>query len=85
MGFQPQDMPALGWIILPCLVLYWIPALAAWGALVLTGFLGGAVCVSYRIDLPLASATLTPVYFAILMWAGLLLRQPRYRAFFFPA
>jgi hypothetical protein len=85
MGFQPNDMPPLGWILLPCLVFYWIPALAGWGALVLTGWLGGAVCVGYRMDLPLFSAVLPPVYFAILMWAGLLLRQPRYRAFFFPA
>jgi hypothetical protein len=84
MGFQPGDMPALGWILLPCLVLYWIPALAGWGALIMTGWLGGAVCVGYRLEQPLGM-TLAPVYFAVLVWAGLLLRQPRYRAFFFPS
>ncbi|HXB97783.1 MAG TPA: DoxX family protein [bacterium] len=84
MGFQAKDLQPIGVILLLCLVLYWIPALAGWGALVLTGFLGGAVCANLRMESPLFSFTLAPVYVAVLLWAGLLLRQPRYRAFFFP-
>jgi hypothetical protein len=85
MGFQAKDLQPVGVVILVSLLLYWIPALAGWGALILTGFLGGAVCANLRLESPLFSFTLAPVYLAILLWAGLLLRQPRYRAFFFKA
>ena len=82
MGFQAKDLQPVGVVILLSLVLYWVPALAGWGALILTGFLGGAVCANVHVGSPIA-ITLAPVYLAIVMWAGLLLHQPRYRAFFF--
>jgi hypothetical protein len=48
----------------------------------LTGYLGGAVASNLRIASPLFSDTLFPVYFAILIWVGLYLRNDRVRTIF---
>ena len=50
------------------------------GALLLTGYLGGAVASHLRIGDPLLSHILAPVYFATMMWAALLPRDRRLRA-----
>jgi hypothetical protein len=50
------------------------------GAILLTGYLGGAVATHLRVGDPLFSHTLFPVYFAILLWGGLYLRSERVRA-----
>ena len=50
------------------------------GAVLLTGYLGGAVATHARIGSPLLSHTLFGVYLGVLMWAGLYLREPRVRA-----
>jgi predicted metal-binding membrane protein len=61
-------------------------ALCAWrptsllGAVLLTGYLGGAVATHARIGSPLLSHTLFGVYVGIIAWAGLWLREPRLRA-----
>jgi len=94
--FMPQlameSMHELGWdakhlLLIAILelvgtVLYAIPRTAALGAVVLTGLLGGAVATHLRIDNPLFSHTLFPLYVGFLMWGGLWLRNARVRAFF---
>jgi hypothetical protein len=67
-------------IELACLTLYLVPRTAVLGAVVFTGYLGGAVATHLRIGNPLLSHTLFPVYVAALLWGGLYLRDPRLRA-----
>lgn len=71
------------WMVLG-VVLYAIPRTAALGALFLTAFLGGAVSIHVHAGHPLWTHTLFPTYFAIGLWVGLVLRDARVRAVFFP-
>jgi DoxX-like family len=57
-----------------------VPGTAVLGAILLTGYLGGAVTTHVRIGNPLFSHTLFPVYIAVLVWGGLFLRDARLRA-----
>jgi len=50
------------------------------GAILLTGYLGGAVATNARVGNPLFSYTLTPVYIGVFVWGGLFFRDPRVRA-----
>ncbi len=70
----------LGLLELACLVLYLVPRTASLGAVLLTGYLGGAVAMHLRIADPVLSHTLFPVYVGALVWAGLFLRDARVRA-----
>ncbi|HEV8041249.1 MAG TPA: DoxX family protein [Bryobacteraceae bacterium] len=72
---------AIGTILLICTILYAIPRTAILGATLLTGYLGGAVFTLLRAGEPLFSHVLFPVYFGILVWIALLLREPRIRQF----
>jgi len=60
--------------------LYAIPQTAVLGAILLTGYMGGAIATHLRIDSPLFSHTLFGVYLGLLIWGGLYLREPRLRA-----
>ena len=73
-----RDMPIgiIGSLAI-CTVLYVIPATSVLGAVLLTGYLGGAVSVQVRVGNPLFGYVLFPVYVAVLMWAGLCLRESR--------
>lgn len=77
--FPEHSIAGLGIALLICTVFYAIPRTSILGAVLLTGYLGGAVAAKFRIDAPLFSQTLFPVYFALLMWGGLYLRYPRLR------
>jgi DoxX-like family len=57
-----------------------IPRTAVFGAILLTGYLGGAIATHVRVGSPLFSHTLFPVYVALLIWGGLYLRDDRLRA-----
>jgi hypothetical protein len=70
----------LGIICLICTVLYAIPRTSILGAILLTGYLGGAIASKVRIEDPLFSSTLFGVYFGILVWGGLYLRDERLRS-----
>lgn len=72
------DRP-LGAVLAACLALFLAPRTAPIGAVLLTGFLGGAVMVHARVGDPLASHTLFPVWVGALAWAGLYLRDERVR------
>jgi DoxX-like family len=74
----PIDLSVtLGVLLLTSTVLYVIPRTAILGAILLTGYLGGAVATNLRLHNPWFSHTLFPVYFGILVWGALWLRDPR--------
>jgi hypothetical protein len=57
-----------------------IPATSVLGAILLTGYLGGAIYTHVRVDSPLFTHVLFGVYVGVLAWGGLWLRNPRLRA-----
>ena len=79
MGFAASAVPVIGAVLLVCLALYLVPRTAILGAVLLTGYLGGAVCAQLRIEAPLFSTMLFPVYFGIVVWVALYLRSPQLR------
>jgi hypothetical protein len=80
LGWQAHHVPIIGTLGLICLVLYVIPRTAPIGAILWTGYLGGAIATHLRLDNPLFSHILFPTYVAALIWGGLYLRDPRVRA-----
>ncbi len=79
LGFDPDLMPVIGVLELTCLGLYVVRRTSVLGAVLLTGYLGGAFCAQLRIDAPLFSTLLVPVYTGVVVWAGLVLRDQRMR------
>jgi DoxX-like protein len=80
LGYPESVLLGLGIVLLSCTVLYVIPRTAVLGAILLTGYLGGAVATHVRVGSPLFSHILFPVYLAVLLWGGLYLRDERLRA-----
>lgn len=72
-----EKMPLVGTILLICVLLYVIPRTSVMGAILLTGYLGGAVASHIRVSNPLFSHTLFPIYVAVFIWLGLYLRDNR--------
>lgn len=70
----------LGVLTLVSALLYAIPRTSVLGAILLTGYLGGAVATHVRIESPLFTHVLFGVYLGIMLWGGLWLRDPRLRA-----
>ncbi|MGX5843230.1 DoxX family protein [Mesorhizobium sp. ArgA1] len=70
----------LGIIGLVSTALYALPRTSVLGAILLTGYLGGAIATHMRVGSPLFSHTLFGVYLGIILWGGLYLRDPRVRA-----
>ena len=81
LGYPREIVFTLGVILLSCVVVYLIPRTSVLGALLLTGYLGGAVASQARVENPLFSHILFPTYVAMLIWGGLVLRDARLRAF----
>ncbi|MGC3943350.1 MAG: DoxX family protein [Chryseolinea sp.] len=82
LGFQPHHIGLLGIIGLINVILYTIPRTAVLGAVLITAQLGGAIAVQVRVDNPLFSNELFPIYIGILMWGGLWMRLPSLRKLF---
>ena len=80
LGYPESVILGLGIVLLACTVLYVIPRTAILGAILLTGYLGGAVATHVRVGSPLFTHILFPVYVAVLIWGGLYLRDERLRA-----
>ena len=80
LGYRGDVLLTLGVIQLVCLIVYVIPRTAVLGAILWTGYLGGAVATHLRVGNPLASHILFPTYVALLLWGGLWLRNERLRA-----
>jgi uncharacterized membrane protein (UPF0182 family) len=79
LGFPVSLIVAIGAVLLICTVIYAIPSTSILGAILLTGYLGGAVAIQARIGNPLFE-TLFPVIFGALVWTGIVLRDNRLRA-----
>lgn len=77
LGYPEHLIVPIGAILSISLVLYLIPKTAVLGAVLLTGYLGGAVATHVRVDSPLFSHILFPVYLGILIWLGLYLREQK--------
>jgi hypothetical protein len=80
LGYPEHTVAVIGAIELVCLVLYLVPQTAVLGAVLMTGYLGGAIATHVRVGSPLLSHTLFPIYVAAMLWGGLYLREPRLRA-----
>ena len=72
----------LGTILLGATLLYAIPRTAVLGAVLLTGYLGGAIATHVRVGSPLFTHILFGVYLGVVAWVGLWLRDPRVRRLF---
>ena len=70
---------ALGTLLIVCTILYAAPRTAVLGAILLTGYLGGAVATRVRAGNPLFSHVLFGVYMGVIVWAGIYLRDPNLR------
>ena len=79
LGFPDGVLTAIGIVLLGCTILYAIPRTAVFGAILLTGYLGGAVATQVRAGSPLFE-TLFPVIVGVLVWGGLFLRDSQVRA-----
>ncbi|HEU4334773.1 MAG TPA: DoxX family protein [Candidatus Eisenbacteria bacterium] len=80
-GFAHLGLPVamrlqLGILEVSCLAIYWVPRAAVLGAVLLTGYLGGAILAHWRVGDPVA----THVVMGILVWLGIYLREPRLKA-----
>jgi hypothetical protein len=80
LGYPESVILGLGIVQLVCLVAYLVPRTSVLGAVLWTGYLGGAVATHVRVGHPLFGYVLFPVYVAVLLWAGLWLRDERLRA-----
>ncbi|HEX8038070.1 MAG TPA: DoxX family protein, partial [Chryseosolibacter sp.] len=82
LGYAAHHIATIGALGFVSIVLYLIPRTAVLGVIVLTGYFGGAIATHFRLDNPLFSHTLFPVYLAVLAWGGLWLRDQRVRRMF---
>jgi uncharacterized membrane protein len=78
-GFSAERAPALGVIILICALLYAIPRTAVLGAILVTGFIGGAICTHFRIGESFSPPQIISILLGLLAWGGLYLRDSRLR------
>jgi hypothetical protein len=80
LGYPESVIFGLGLVQLVCLAVYLVPRTSLLGAVLWTGYLGGAIATHVRIGNPLFSHILFPTYVAAFLWAGLWLRDERLRA-----
>ncbi|MHA4808453.1 DoxX family protein [Flavitalea flava] len=80
LGFKEHHILLMAFLSLIPALLYMIPRTAVLGAVLLTGLYGGAITANLRVDNPLFSHNLFPVYLGILMWGGIWLRSPKLQA-----
>lgn len=81
LGYPESVVRGIGILLLVCTLLYVIPRTSILGAVLVTGYLGGAIATNVRVGAPLFSHVLFPVYVAVLLWGGLFLRDRRLRLF----
>ena len=80
LGYPESSIIPLGIVLIASTLLYAFPRTGTLGAILLTGYLGGAVATHVRVGDPLFTHSLFPVYLGALIWLGLLLREPALRA-----
>jgi hypothetical protein len=74
LGFSERTVVGIGILLLTCTAVYVIPRTSILGAILLTGYLGGATATNLRAGDPLFEV-LFPVIFGVLVWGGLFLRD----------
>ena len=79
LGYPESSIVGIGVLLLVCTLIHLIPRTSILGAVLLTGYLGGAVASNVRIGNPLFSHVLFPFYVAVMVWGGLYLRDTRLR------
>ena len=75
-GYPEHAIAIIGWCALISSLLYLIPKTTVVGAILLTGYLGGAIATHLRVDDP---TYMVPLIVGILVWSGIFLREPRLR------
>ena len=81
LGYPPDIVFSLGVTLLSCVLVYLVPRTSVLGAVLLTGYLGGAVATHVRVGNQMFTHVLFPVYIAALVWIGLMMRDGRLQAF----
>ncbi|HEV8426935.1 MAG TPA: DoxX family protein [Pyrinomonadaceae bacterium] len=79
LGYSESTIIPIGIVLIACTILYLIPPTAVLGAILLTGYLGGAVATHVRAGEPLFSVVF-PIVFGVMLWLGLYLHDTRLRA-----
>lgn len=79
-GFAMDLTRIVGPILLVCAILYAVPATAVLGAILVTGFLGGAICAHVRIGELGSPPEIISLLLGVMTWGGLYARDPRIRA-----
>jgi DoxX-like family len=77
LGYPINLAVTIATLELVCVAVYVIPSTSVLGAILLTGYLGGAIASHVRVGNPLFSHVLFPVYIGALLWGGLFLREGR--------
>ena len=77
LGYPAGVLLWLGIVQLVCVILYLIPRTSIVGAIMLTGYLGGAIATHVRVESPMFTHTLFPIYLAALLWGAIILRETR--------
>jgi len=80
LGYPESVVFGIGAVLLASTLLYILPKTSILGAILLTGYLGGAIATHVRVGNPLFSHVLFPVYMGVMIWGGLYLRDTRLRA-----
>ena len=83
LGYPVSVIVPLGVLLLAGVIFYALPRTAVFGAILLTGYLGGAVATHVRVGNPTFTHVLVPVYVGVLLWVGLTLRDRRLEALLF--
>ena len=78
LGYPESTIIGIGLVLLACTILYMIPRTTVFGAILLAGYLGGAVATNIRVSGPLFNIVF-PVIVACLLWSGLWLRDTNLR------
>jgi DoxX-like protein len=79
LGYPASSVRVIGIILLVCVLVYAVPHTSVLGAILLTGYLGGAVATNLRVGAPLFTHILFPIYVGVLVWGGVYLREDRLR------
>lgn len=77
LGYPESAVVLIGLVELVCVAAYAVPQTSVLGAILVTGYLGGAVATHLRVGSPLLTHTLFPVYLGVLVWGALFLMEDR--------
>jgi hypothetical protein len=80
LGYPAYLVRPMGMVLLASTLLYALPQTTLMGAILVTGYLGGAIATQLRVENPLFSHVLFGVYVGLLLWGGIYLRKPGLRA-----